>query len=62
MFIQFKFFELIHQRYMSNYNKVTGSNSGEEQKKYDDALIKKINALTSNHTYFTSQTSGTDKA
>ena len=53
VFIKFKFFELIHQRYMSNYTKTNGPLAGEEQKKYDDALIKKINALTSNQTYFT---------
>jgi hypothetical protein len=48
MFIQFKFFELIHQKYMVNYIKNAVPTAGEEQKKYDDALIKKINALTSN--------------
>jgi hypothetical protein len=33
---------------MVNYTKNAVPTAGEEQKKYDDALIKKINALTSN--------------
>jgi hypothetical protein len=51
-FIPFKFFELINQKYMTNYisNKNQITQPGE---KTDDALIKKINSISSVQTYFT---------
>jgi len=51
-FIPFKFFELINQKYMTNYisNKNQMTQQGE---KTDDALIKKINSISSVQTYFT---------
>ena len=52
LFFNFKFFEMINQKYMANY--IRSSNSTptnlvtEDKKADDDLLIRKINAVTSN--------------